>query len=216
MKKNQISQFSRFGQWLLLVVCIVLLTVGCNRSDGDWDAGLLSKDNEERIRSSAEVLTLFTNMSTRFDSLLENLDNATEDEKMQQLTRRLGENTLVNLTPGDLLAIQYNQQQIKILSETVTTRAAELSSNLKNLNDSGATLSSKQIILLDRLLEEYAKDIEELLLEAESSKAYQMDRLDLETLKGFSAKNFILMQELEIRALSTLADYLKEVNRILD
>lgn len=210
------NQLSRCGQWILLVVCILLLTVGCSRSDGAWDGGLLSKDNEERQRSSAEVLVLFSNLSARFDNLLQNLDGVAEEEKMEQLTRRLGENTLVNLTAGDLVAIQYNQQQIKILKETTTTRAAELSSKLKNLNDNGVTLSDKQITLLDRLLEEYAKDLEELLLEAEASKVSQMNNLDLETLKGFSAAKFIVMQSLEIEALSTLNDYLKEVNRILD
>nr|WP_320026378.1 hypothetical protein [uncultured Acetobacterium sp.] len=213
MKKNQ---FVRCSQWILLVVCILLLTAGCNGSGEAWDAGLLSKDNEERPRTSAEVLGLFSNLSTRFDSLLENLDGVAEDEKMQQLTRRLAETTTINLTTGELVAIQYNQQQIKILSESVTSRAAELTTLLNKQNQNQNTLSGEQIILLDRLLEEYAKDIEELLLEAEANKASQMDKLDLETLKGFSAAKFIGMQGLEIEALSTLNDYLKEVNRILD
>ncbi|MBI4857330.1 MAG: hypothetical protein HY818_11390 [Acetobacterium woodii] len=213
MKKNQ---FVRCSQWILLVVCILLLTAGCNGSGEAWDAGLLSKDNEERPRTSAEVLMLFSNLSTRFDNLLEYLDGTAEDEKMQQLMQRLPEATLINLTTGDLLGIQYNQQQIEMLTETATARAAELKSLLQKQNDKGAPLSAKQIILLDRLLEEYAKDLEELLLDAEMSKANQMDNLDLETLKGFSAAKFIDMQGLEIEALSTLNDYLKEVNRILN
>jgi hypothetical protein len=193
-----------------------LLTAGCNRSGEAWDAGLLSKDNEKRPRTSAEVLMLFSNLSTRFDNLLEYLDGTAEDEKMQQLMQRLPEATLIDLTTGDLLAIQYNQQQIEMLTETATASVAELKSLLQKQNDKGAPLSAKQIILLDRLLEEYAKDLEEMLLNAEMSKANQMDNLDLETLKGFSATKFINMQGLEIETLSTLNDYLKEVNRILD
>lgn len=213
MKNNQ---FVRFSQWFLLVVCILLLTAGCNSSGEAWDDGLLSKDNKERPRTSAEVLGLLSNLSTRFDSLLENLDSPAADEKMLQLTGRLSEATLINLTAGDLLAIQYNQEQIKILSEAVTARAAELTTLLNKQNENQKTLSAKQIILFDRLLEEYAKDIEALLLDAEASKANQMDNLDLATLKGFSATKFIDMQNLEIKALSTLNDYLKEVNRVLD
>lgn len=213
MKNNQ---FVRFSQWILLVVCILLLTAGCNSSGEAWDAGLLSKENKERPRTSAEVLGLLSNLSTRFDSLLENLDSPAADEKMQQLTGRLAETTLVNLSTGDLIAIQYNQQQIEILSEAVTARAAELTTLLNKQNENQSTLSAEQIVLFDRLLEEYAKDIEALLLEAEASKVNQMNNLDIETLKGFSATKFIAMQDLEIKALSTLADYLKEVNRILD
>lgn len=216
MKKNQFSQFSRFGQWILLVVCILLLTAGCNSSGEAWDGGLLSKENEERPRTSAEVLGLFSNLSTRFDSLLEKLDSPAEKVKMQQLTRRLSETTLINLTAGEMVVIQYNQQQIKSLSEAVTSRTAELTTLLNKYNENGATLSAEQIVLFDRLLEEYAKDIEELLLEAEASQASQMDNLDIETLKGFSPAKFIAMQDLEIKALGTLNDYLKEVNRILD
>jgi len=213
MKNNQ---FVRCSQAILLVVCILLLTAGCNRSGEAWDAGLLSKDNEERPRTSAEVLLLFANLSTRFDSLLENLDSAAQDQKMEQLIQRLSETTLTNLTAGDLIAIQYNHQQIKTLSEAVTSKAAELATLLNKQNQNEVPLSAEQIIRLDRLLEEYAKDIEELLLDVEARKASQMDGLDIETLKGFSAAKFITMQQLEIEALSTLNDYLKEVNRILD
>lgn len=213
MKNNQ---FMRFSQWTLLVVCLLLLTAGCSKPQEGWDFGLLSEEHQARQRSSGEVLVLFSKLSTRFDTLLENLEGPDSDKQTQQLIQRLSETTMINLTVGDLVAIQYNQQRIKTLSETATTRTADLTALLKKLNQDKVILSAKQIILLDRLLEEYAKDIESLLAEVEISKADQMDGLDLDTLDGFSAGKFITMQELEIEALSTLNDYLKQVIRRLD
>jgi hypothetical protein len=213
MKNNP---FIRFSPLTFLIVCILLMTAGCNRPEDVWSTGTSTGENQQKMLTGAEELAILNQVSIRYDGLLESLEGTASKEKMQLLMDNLIEKKLGHVTEDQRKAIQNNQKQITSLTAEARTGLEKLTTRLEELSQQGILPTRNQTIMLNTLITEYADDIENMLASVEARKESLMNRVDLETLAGFSPFDFILMRKDEIEALSTLRDLMGTVYYVLN
>lgn len=214
MKKNLLPKVMLGMVFLAL---LLLLGTGCGGSEGKAaDALANQKDGSGAEQTSETMITSLSDLSADLSARLETINGATAQDQTQKIIDRLSQSKLANISDEQLATLKSNQQQINTLAVTVAKEAADLAAILKQMQESGETLTAQQLVQLERLLTEYETTITALMTEVEGLKAQLVDGVDIKNLANYSVDDLITLQNRELQALTTLDGFIGEVMGILN